>query len=359
MDANFDGPINTFVYAPEGLQVRFVETGLASVSPAPAHCPASTRLSLVAQSSADPEVIGSTADVHAHRCRDALPDIGRLNRTSVCLWATPFRGRHERDQRWRTGVPGFRFRAEHRQLQQPGEDPLPQRGRRTGRLAGAQRVRTECHHRHAGSQPQRTKVGLYVVPTSLPTPGTSFTIDVQLSDGLGGFAAASIPWTMPGQAHNFIEITPEEIYLGSTSSTDFAVTITNVGNAAGSFDLTATLPPVTATVTGLPAGIPSPSTKSDEYRRSLTTTGVPVGTRFPLRRARSCAEQLYTVRTGKRPNRQLTSPKCLPGFAQHTKRLYIRRTRSFGRAPRPGARDGDLEATCERATARCTSATRL
>jgi hypothetical protein len=81
---------------------------------------------------------------------------------------------------------------------------------------------------------ERTLLGLYVVPPTLPAPGTNFVMNVEVTDGVNT-EMDTIPWMMPGQAHNLLEVTPEKVYLEIGGSADFDLTMENVGNTAGSF----------------------------------------------------------------------------------------------------------------------------
>ncbi|MCB0114319.1 MAG: hypothetical protein KDD84_09525, partial [Caldilineaceae bacterium] len=99
-----------------------------------------------------------------------------------------------------------------------------------------------------------TDVGLYVSPTSPPTPGTSFSMSVQMTGGAGS-ANVSIPWSMATQAFNFVEVDPSTIYLPPNGSADFDVSFTNVGNGGGDFPVRADLPGGSWSLASLPSSL--------------------------------------------------------------------------------------------------------
>lgn len=125
-------------------------------------------------------------------------------------------------------------------------------------------------------------VGLYVVPTTLPAAGTSFTMNVTAGDGGSLSDNVNIPWTMPQQAFNYLTLQPENIYVAATGSADFSVTMTNVGNGNGDFPISASLPPISASVSSLPASVSLTSGETQSFTATLNTTNLPLGSRFPV-----------------------------------------------------------------------------
>jgi uncharacterized membrane protein len=128
----------------------------------------------------------------------------------------------------------------------------------------------------------QTMVGLYVAPPTLPAPGTSFTMDVQVSDGGSLADGVSIPWSMPGQAFNHLTVEPEAIYVSPNSSADFSLAMTNVGNVAGTFPISATLWLSAATISNLQSPISLAVGESQVQVPTLDVADLPLGTRFPL-----------------------------------------------------------------------------
>ena len=128
----------------------------------------------------------------------------------------------------------------------------------------------------------QTVVGLYVAPPALPAPGTSFTMDVGVTDGGSLADAVSIPWSMPGQAFNHLTIEPAAIYVSPNASADFSLDMTNVGNVAGTFPISATLWLSTASLSNLQSPIALAVDESHSQSPTLNVPDVPLGTRFPL-----------------------------------------------------------------------------
>jgi hypothetical protein len=64
---------------------------------------------------------------------------------------------------------------------------------------------------------------------------------------------ASSTFNMPPQPFNRMTLDPANLYLPPNSSTPVNLNITNIGNAAGSFDLSAHALPLTTTIGSLPA----------------------------------------------------------------------------------------------------------
>ncbi|NUM43153.1 MAG: hypothetical protein HUU38_00490 [Anaerolineales bacterium] len=129
---------------------------------------------------------------------------------------------------------------------------------------------------------ERTAVGLYVSPPTLPAPGTSFSMEITVSDGGALSESETVNWTMPSQPFNYLNPLASTLYLGSDSSTDFTLEMTNVGNADGTFPIIASLPPITASVTGLPSPVSLAVGETQSFNATLNTSGIPLGSRFPI-----------------------------------------------------------------------------
>lgn len=127
-----------------------------------------------------------------------------------------------------------------------------------------------------------TRAGLYILPPSLPAPGTSFTLEISASDGGSLSQTETIVWTMPGQAHNFLEV-PAVLFAESSGSVDFDLVMSNVGNAAGSFPIAVTTPLTTATIANLQSPISLAPGQSDAQTPTLQVGAAAVlGRRYPI-----------------------------------------------------------------------------
>jgi len=129
---------------------------------------------------------------------------------------------------------------------------------------------------------QSTTLGLYLVPDTMPTPGTNHTITIAINDGSTLSDSTVINWVMPGQAHNYITLTPSTLYVQPNSSVNFDVNMTNVGNSTGSFPITATTRLTTATFSNLQSPITLVSGTSDTQTATLTIGDAVLGGRYPL-----------------------------------------------------------------------------
>ena len=138
----------------------------------------------------------------------------------------------------------------------------------------------------------QTTLGLYVMPDALPAPGTSHTIDIDISDGGALNDTAQFMWEMPGQAHNYVTIAPDTLYVGSTDSVSFTLAMENVGNVAGTFPISASIP-VTHSFSNLLADMTLAAGADDSAEVTLNVTGASVGQRYPLQ-VSSPAPNSYT-----------------------------------------------------------------
>lgn len=140
----------------------------------------------------------------------------------------------------------------------------------------------------------RTYVGLYVLPPTRPSPGTSFTMNVTASDGGTLSDNVSIPWTMPGQAHNQVLVAPALLFMEPGGSQTFDLTLTNVGNAAGSFPVTATVPVSSWAVSNVQTPVSLNVDESSSQQPTLQVGAeAELGRRYPLWLA-SAAPGSYT-----------------------------------------------------------------
>ena len=107
-------------------------------------------------------------------------------------------------------------------------------------------------------------------------------MNVTASDGGSISDSVSIPWAMPEQAFNYLTLAPENIYVPSNGSADFSLTMSNVGNGDGIFPISASLPPISATISGLPADVSLNEGETQSLSVALETADLPLGARFPL-----------------------------------------------------------------------------
>ncbi|MBI1299963.1 DUF11 domain-containing protein, partial [bacterium] len=86
---------------------------------------------------------------------------------------------------------------------------------------------------------QLGQIGLYVAPDSLPAQGTSYSISVSASSSSGQSANAGISFVMPDVPFSYVTVTPPSQAITHTATVNYDVTVRNVGNAAGTFGVTA------------------------------------------------------------------------------------------------------------------------
>jgi uncharacterized membrane protein len=281
-EANFSGELRAWVYAPQGWQVRFNESGQLEVVPLMGTLPGNYTLQIVAQAVNDPNVIATVEhQLNIPDANDLLlasfpdPNIslpsGDTAFAAVSNETNDGEGEYP-DSAYRLVIANYAGQSKSLTLTASGAPAS------WVILDGARQTSASFE---LGAN-QRTQVGLYILPESNPAPGTSFTLNVQLSDGLGQMESVSIPWSMPGQAHSFIQINPTNLYLGSDSSVDFNFSLKNVGNTAGSFPVSTILPPVNASIANLPALVSLAVGEQHVFTATLDTVGILVGTRFPL-----------------------------------------------------------------------------
>lgn len=130
----------------------------------------------------------------------------------------------------------------------------------------------------------RTALGLYVSPPSdtLPAAGMSFVIDISADDGGALSASDQVTFTMPSQPFNFLMIEPATLYVTPTDSITFTVTMDNVGNASGSFPLTATVPISSWTVSPLQTPVALAASETHAQIATLDVVSATLGQRYPL-----------------------------------------------------------------------------
>ncbi|MBK8989256.1 MAG: VCBS repeat-containing protein, partial [Chloroflexi bacterium] len=189
-------------------------------------------------------------------------------------------------------------------------------------------------------------LGLYVNPPGgqLPAPGTSHTIQVTAVSDTTAQQSATIPFTMPAVSFNYVAVQPPLLYLTSTAVADISLNLTNVGNAAGDFPLSArsnfaaldVVSPLN-NVTALAPGATANQTVT------VGTTNAPIGSIYPLFLDSPAPGGVYTQTatlivqvTSQRTGQILQAGSCTAGHAG-----YSASVQSLGLAVQ------ELEAWCE------------
>ena len=129
----------------------------------------------------------------------------------------------------------------------------------------------------------RTSVGFYISPPSnnLPTPGTEYVITVYATDSGSLNDTEIFTWTMPGQAHNFLTIQPETLYIGANDTISFTINMQNVGNISGAFPVTPTTPIQSWSFSSI-SDFNLAAGESDSQLVTLTTVDGIIGRVYPL-----------------------------------------------------------------------------
>ena len=133
---------------------------------------------------------------------------------------------------------------------------------------------------------ERVQLGLYISPavSSLPSPGSTypFSVIVTAADNAGVNDADSATFTMPSLPYPILVVAPDSIYTGENSSIAFDVTLTNAGNAAGSFDLVSRVPAPGWSVTNLQDPISLNPGESDTQSVTVNVTTGDAGVDYPV-----------------------------------------------------------------------------
>ncbi|GAB4581713.1 MAG: hypothetical protein Fur0022_44630 [Anaerolineales bacterium] len=280
--ANFDGLVDAWVYAPDGWVAAFDETSLeGQITLKPGALPGDYTLTIVGQAREFPDVFTVI------EMTITVPNAGDLTlaweaepNLTVPTGAAMFDAVSNETNDGETEVPNAAYRLDVANLSgQEKTLTLSVSGAPAGWiiLNGARQTTAQFDL----APNARAHVGLYVSPPTLPAPGTNFSMNVTVSDGTLS-DAETINWAMPSQPFNYLTTQPTTIYLGSDSSTDFTVSMTNVGNADGTFPISAITPPITATISNLQSPISLAVGETQSFNATLHTTGIPLGARFPI-----------------------------------------------------------------------------
>ncbi|MCB9134944.1 MAG: hypothetical protein H6636_05935 [Anaerolineales bacterium] len=281
--SNFSGDFNTAIYAPAGWNVTLAPNGDVTALPAPGAASGTYTIQLVAQAEDHRELV--------HTAQHTVT-VSSLDTVSVSLDSEPDltvpMGIAQTDavsNQTNDGEAEIGGAAYTIHVANPGQTAHTYNVTVSGPpagwvwLNGAQTTSATV----SLSAGETAHVGLYLQDPSgnVPAPGTSFPVNVtamsgSLSDSDSG------TFTVPGQAFNYITAQPTTLYLGSDSSTDFSIQMTNVGNTAGNFPLSIVSTPLTATVTGLPASVSLAVDETQTLNATLNTSNIPLGSKFPI-----------------------------------------------------------------------------
>jgi uncharacterized repeat protein (TIGR01451 family) len=103
------------------------------------------------------------------------------------------------------------------------------------------------------------QVGLYISPTltALPPAGTAypFSVDVTAMDNPALHEVDTDTFTVPAVAFNHVTLAPDALFISPGGAATFELKVTNVGNAPGTFPLSATLPITTWLISDLQSPI--------------------------------------------------------------------------------------------------------
>ncbi len=282
--ANFDGDLEVWTYAPDGWSVGFVDDTQTQVQiVAPENTPAGSYTILVTGQSSDNRTLIATAEhiVTVPTQESIVLAYETEPNITVNLGAPAYDAVSNQTNDGEAEIPDSAFKLRVANFSAITKTiTLSVSGAPAGWvvLDGAEQTTTSV----TLAPFSRTRAGLYVKPDTFPAPGTSFTMDVVADDGGSLSDSVSISWTMPGQAHNFLQIEPQTMYVAVDGNVEFDLSMTNVGNASGSFPITATVPISTWNVSGLPADMTLAVDESSSATGTLNIVGGTLGREYPL-----------------------------------------------------------------------------
>jgi uncharacterized membrane protein len=281
--SNFADDFTVAVYAPIGWAATITTTGQISVHPAEGVSPGNYVIQLVAQSKLHPELIETaTHTITIQNSTSAQLSIAPEPKITVAMGLAAITAEPNETNDGEVEVPGAAYtivltntsgsaRAFDLNVSGPPADWL---------ILNAARSASATVNLAAG---EVTKLGLYVSPSSgtLPPVNTNYPVDVTAVSSPINVQASSV-FNMPPQPFNRLTLDPANLYLPPNSSTPVNLSITNIGNAAGSFDLSAHALPISATLTGLPASQSLGQGASTSLPLTLTIGAAKPGATFPL-----------------------------------------------------------------------------
>ena len=147
---------------------------------------------------------------------------------------------------------------------------------------------------------EMVQLGLYISPTtSLPSSGNTYPFNITATalDNGSITAVGNETFTMPALAYPAVTVNPTTLYAAANSEATFDVTVTNIGNTSGSFDLLSTVPVNDWSVSNLQSPISlSPGASNTQLVTVTLTTGDP-GIDYPVGIGSSVPTLPYTPTT--------------------------------------------------------------
>ncbi|MBI5565052.1 MAG: hypothetical protein HY870_09160, partial [Chloroflexi bacterium] len=283
INSNFADDFTVAVYVPIGWAATITATGQISVLPDEGVAPGNYVIELVAQSKLHPELIETaTHTITILNPTSAQLSIAPEPKITVAMGLAAIAADPNETNDGEVEVPGAAYtivltntsgstRAFDINVSGPPSDWL---------ILNAVRSTTATVNLLAG---EVARLGLYISPSSgtLPPVNTNYPVDVTATSTPINVQASSV-FVMPPQSFNRMTLDPAQLYLPPNSSTPVNLNITNIGNAAGSFDLSPHALPPTTTITGLPASQALAQGASASLPLSLTIGDATPGATFPL-----------------------------------------------------------------------------
>ncbi len=160
---------------------------------------------------------------------------------------------------------------------------------------------------------QSVEAGLYISPTTaLPAAGTvyPFSLTAAAQDDPGITATADGAFTTPAVAYPAVLFPAGDVYAAPNSSAALTATLKNIGNAAGTFVLTPTLPVEAWSLSGLPASLTLAAGAEADIPLSVNVTDGVWGRAYPAGFAAQSPDVPYAPLGA--VNLYLTSAATLP-----------------------------------------------
>nr|MBP7688043.1 hypothetical protein [Thermoflexales bacterium] len=281
--SNFADDFTVAVYAPIGWAATLTTTGQISVLPDEGVAPGNYTVQLVAQSKVHPELIETaTHTITIQNSTNAQISISPEPKITVAMGLAAIDAEANETNDGEVEVPGAAYtivltntsaavRTFDVTVSGPPSDWL---------ILNATHSTTATVTLAAG---EVTKLGLYVSPANgtLPPVNTNYPVDVTATSTPINVQASAV-FVMPPQPFNRMTLDPANLYLPPNSSTFVNLNLTNIGNAAGSFDLSAHALPISGTISGLPASQALAQGASASLPLTLTLGAATPGATFPL-----------------------------------------------------------------------------
>ncbi|CAG0927925.1 hypothetical protein TFLX_00702 [Thermoflexales bacterium] len=281
--SNFADDFTVAAYSPIGWSASISTTGQVVVQPAEGVTPGGYTIQLVAQAQLHPELIETTTyTITILNQTDAQISIVPEPKITVALGAAALTAEPNETNDGETEAPGAAYtivltntsgstRTFEVSVSGPPSDWV---------ILNASRSTTATVSLRAG---EVAHLGLYLSPSNgaVPTPGTNYPINVSATSAPINVQASS-SFNMPSQPFNFMLLDPANLYLPPNSSTPVNLSIQNVGNASGSFNLAAHALPISATINSLPSAPSLAQGASASLPLTLTLGAAKPGATFPL-----------------------------------------------------------------------------